>query len=480
MRSPNWSFALLVVFAAAAGGCGAKSSGGRGAAGGGTQDFAVAGGPRDGATDDGGAGIADLAGALDPNADLAGADLTLALASPDLLHCTDADMDGFSTCQGDCDDSNPKIHPGAMEVCDGFDNNCDGNIDEGFDQDMDGWTSCGGDCNDNDASIHPGAKPVCDGKDHNCNGIVDNNEDFDMDGYNVCVDCNDMDPNVNPGAMEIIGDKIDNNCNGQVDEAEVPCDANLNFGSQNADDYAKAMDICPNQFYLSGQFVQPADPRAHSVAPDYGIYVPKAGKNFAALSSGVASDENDPGYTDPQSGTAFKNTVANPIPMGQNCGGQDPNTVYDYTELKLTLKVPTNAKSLSFDFNFFSAEYPEWVCSSFNDKFLAILDSQAFKGNISFDAKNQPVTINNAFFTVTKAQDLAGTGYEKFDFAVGGPAGAATGWLTTTSPVKPGETITIRFIVFDEGDHILDSAVILDHFRWSLTPSNGPSTTRTM
>ena len=64
---------------------------------------------------------------------------------------------------------------------------------------------------------------------------------------------------------------------------------------------------------------------------------------------------------------------------------------------------------------------------------------------------------------------------------MGGPAGAATGWLTTTSPVAPGETITIRFIVFDEGDHILDSAVILDHFRWSLNPAgNGPTTVRTM
>src|SRR2546425_1029625 len=45
----------------------------------------------------------------------------------------DGDGDGFSECQGDCDDTNPVVHPGVAESCDGIDNNCDGRIDEGFD-----------------------------------------------------------------------------------------------------------------------------------------------------------------------------------------------------------------------------------------------------------------------------------------------------------------------------------------------------------
>src|SRR4051812_7666552 len=49
----------------------------------------------------------------------------------------------------------PNCVPSA-EICDGADNNCDGRIDEGFDQDADGTTSCGGDCNDSDSAIHPG------------------------------------------------------------------------------------------------------------------------------------------------------------------------------------------------------------------------------------------------------------------------------------------------------------------------------------
>ncbi|MEZ4464636.1 MAG: putative metal-binding motif-containing protein [bacterium] len=55
----------------------------------------------------------------------------------------------------DCDDADPALYPGADEVCDGADNDCDGHVDEGFDQDADGTTTCGGDCDD----AHPGRVP---------------------------------------------------------------------------------------------------------------------------------------------------------------------------------------------------------------------------------------------------------------------------------------------------------------------------------
>ena len=47
------------------------------------------------------------------------------------LNHDDADTDGYSTCDGDCDDANPSIHPGATEICDGIDNNCSGTPDDG-------------------------------------------------------------------------------------------------------------------------------------------------------------------------------------------------------------------------------------------------------------------------------------------------------------------------------------------------------------
>jgi hypothetical protein len=56
------------------------------------------------------------------------------------------------------------------------------------------------------------------------------------------------------------------------------------------------------------------------------------------------------------------------------------------------------------------------------------------------------------------------------------PQGGATGWLTTTSPVTPGEDVTLHFIIFDEGDHILDSSVLIDNFRWAATGVPSPST----
>ena len=57
----------------------------------------------------------------------------------------DADGDGYTVADGDCDDGDPAVNPGASEVCNGFDDDCDGIIDEGFDADGDGVTTCAGD-----------------------------------------------------------------------------------------------------------------------------------------------------------------------------------------------------------------------------------------------------------------------------------------------------------------------------------------------
>lgn len=86
----------------------------------------------------------------------------------------DMDGDGVSSCMGDCDDSESAVRPGAVEICDDLDNDCDFTIDEGFDIDLDGWTSCGGDCNDSDPAINPGALESCDGIDNDCDFIIDN------------------------------------------------------------------------------------------------------------------------------------------------------------------------------------------------------------------------------------------------------------------------------------------------------------------
>ncbi|HRZ79243.1 MAG TPA: hypothetical protein P5044_04480, partial [bacterium] len=54
--------------------------------------------------------------------------------------------------------------------------------------------------------------------------------------------------------------------------------------------------------------------------------------------------------------------------------------------------------------------------------------------------------------------------------------GGGTKWLTTTAPVVPGETITLKFAIWDTGDTQVDSLVLIDNFRWNLETSTGPVT----
>ena len=140
---------------------------------------------------------------------------------------TDADGDGVPLSL-DCDDHDRAVHPGAVEICNGKDDNCDGKVDEGFDADGDGVPTCAvlgkaADCDDKDPAVHPGAAEICNGKDDNCDGKIDESFDADNDGFYSCahgtiaVDCDDKDPLVHPGATEICNGK-DDDCNGKIDE----------------------------------------------------------------------------------------------------------------------------------------------------------------------------------------------------------------------------------------------------------------------
>ncbi|MCB9682682.1 MAG: hypothetical protein H6733_14550 [Alphaproteobacteria bacterium] len=178
-----------------------------------------------------------------------------------LAGCTDADGDGFVAGR-DCDDADGFVHPGVDEVCDGKDNDCNGQIDEDVafvawqDRDGDGFgdpararrvctmpddgVDNSDDCDDLDALSKPGAAEVCDGKDNDCDGTVDEDvtstfyADADGDGHGVpgdtvtgCYvpdgysrlddDCDPDEPAAWTGAPEVC-DGIDNDCDRAVDE----------------------------------------------------------------------------------------------------------------------------------------------------------------------------------------------------------------------------------------------------------------------
>jgi hypothetical protein len=86
------------------------------------------------------------------------------------------------------------------------------------DSDGDGFTTCAGDCDDLNAAIHPGAPELCDGRDDNCDGITPADEaDADGDGFRICQnDCNDSNPAIHPGAAELPGNLVDENCDGSL------------------------------------------------------------------------------------------------------------------------------------------------------------------------------------------------------------------------------------------------------------------------
>ncbi len=139
---------------------------------------------------------------------------------------TDGDGDGYSgeADPADCDDADPSAYPGAPELADGVDNDCDGTVDEGtdwYDDDGDGSSERDGDCDDTNPTIEPGASELEDWADNDCDGVVDEGTDhYDDDGDGFTEDggdCDDADPSVSPAELEVVGDGIDNDCDGRIE-----------------------------------------------------------------------------------------------------------------------------------------------------------------------------------------------------------------------------------------------------------------------
>ncbi len=193
----------------------------------------------------------------------------------------DLDGDGFAD-GADCDDSDPTINPAAAEICDGIDQNCNGDIDDGQrityydDSDSDGfgdpndsvdecsrpagYVQDNTDCDDSRNDVNPVAAELCDAVDHNCDGsntegavgnanfyldsdgdgfgdpdeleraceapagYVANPDEGNSDVNNEGFDCDDTDSDVNPSVVEVCATSYDDNCNGLANGDEPLAD----------------------------------------------------------------------------------------------------------------------------------------------------------------------------------------------------------------------------------------------------------------
>ena len=143
----------------------------------------------------------------------------------------DLDEDGFMECMGDCDDGEESVYPGAPQECDGKNNDCN---DEEWpevppdeaDADGDSYMVCSGDCDDSNGAVYPGAEQVCDGVNNDCDdpawpALPPDETDDDGDGYSECAgDCDDTNESLGPGVPEVCNG-IDDDCDGMIDDDEL-------------------------------------------------------------------------------------------------------------------------------------------------------------------------------------------------------------------------------------------------------------------
>jgi hypothetical protein len=339
-----------------------------------------------------------------------------------------------------------------------------------------------------------------------------------------------------------------------------PCDRGLAVDDPSAASFAKAMGICTLASQAgyglvsatySNAFGSTTPPHAGQwgLLPKFGaVVVPREGSTLGVLSSGYAREYDDaqgalinapsttmwgcPGTEQcvpwsptgpegvasdfinsspdgPLNGFNYPTGVAPPGYPKAAQGCDQSMLVNDMIDLKLVLKAPTGATGFQFDLDFYSSEWPNTVCSEYNDAFVAYLTSTKTTGNISYDPNKNPIAVNADFFnrctpntplgcapleygpapqTGTSTcsagtSELQGTGYADLALTwcetnadVQATVGGATGWLTTTAPIQGGEEFLLELMIWDAGDGLADSSILLDHFQWLGTPVTAPVT----
>jgi hypothetical protein len=331
-------------------------------------------------------------------------------------------------------------------------------------------------------------------------------------------DCDDCEASISPNALDVPGNGVDEDCkDGDATAPEPPCDDDVAATSYEGEDIARSLDLCRSVSQSSRRYGvidaslgtlvadgQLEDNRQIWLPGGFGGLRPRSGARFVVLSTGVARDPSVDAYTQDcdtfdaeLTGAGWTGAHAPPAGYPQDSSecDQAPSTnaaAFNSVVLTLTIRAPANASAFTFDSIFFTYEYPYFVCDQFNDFFAVFADpaprGSEQGGNVLFDANEDPVGVNSGLLQVCREESgvardidcelgpdlLAGTGYDReestcvseTDSMLEDRGGASTGWLRTSVPIRASQLMTLKFVLWDSGDPLLDSTVVIDNFQW--------------
>ena len=355
--------------------------------------------------------------------------------------------------------------------------------DPNADQDHDGWSPAAGDCNDCDPNVNPGAIDVLhvgDGGppswgDEDCDGKPGGNAQACDQGL-ALDDTNPLDA---AKAIELCAQATDSGRSWGVLSATYVRADGTSFGAPGLQTGIQ------NGFGSNVHAQGGANMLVLSTGHARTVGQPGACNGISCKTN--ATGTAPPGFPQDDPSCPPTKVISDDIAL----------------ELKLRVPTNATGYSLDFKFYSFEYPDWVCDSHGYNDQFIALVSpapvgsyvpAGSSGGNISFDGNHHPVSVNLGFFDACDSTtpqrfashcktadagacptlpspycplglaDLVGTGYDAWHSAVG--PGGATRWLQSQAPAKPGSVITVRLAIWDAGNTQYDSTVLLDHFQW--------------